>query len=79
MKPTIFKKHIVHNKVKKVAAQYLLSKIKSKGKEIPYRKKFKCQAYLLQNSILTVQEQRALFSYRSRMNNLNIVIQELSL
>ena len=53
-----------------MAYQYLLSKIKSKGKEINYRNNLKCQEYLLPNNILALQEQRAIFSYRARMNNL---------
>jgi hypothetical protein len=69
MKTHIFKK-IVDTKVKKVAVQYLVSKIKSKGKELSYGNMLKCQGYLMPNNTLTLQEQRAIFSYRSRMNNL---------
>ena len=53
-----------------MAVQYFKSKIKSKGKEIQYGNNLMCQVYLLLNSFLTLQEQRAIFSYRSRMNNL---------
>ena len=68
-KNVAFKK-LVDSKVKKVAVQYLKSKIKSKGKEIQYGNNLMCQGYLLPNSFLTLQEQRAIFSYRSRMYNL---------
>ena len=50
--------------------KYLLSNIKSKGKEIKYSKNLECQGYLLPNNFLTVHEQREIFSFRSRMNNL---------
>ena len=55
-------------KVRDRACQYLLSKIKSKGKEIVFKKNLQCQIYLLPNNILTVQEQRAIFAFRTRMN-----------
>ena len=55
-------------KIRICAFQYLLSKIKSKGKEIVYKKNLQCQTYLLPNNILTVQEQRAIFAFRTRMN-----------
>ena len=67
-------------KVKTLALKYLLSKIKSKGKEIVLRKNLQCQIYLLPNKVLTIQEQRAIFSFRTRMNilkkrrQINIVI-----
>ena len=63
-------KILVRKKVNILAFKYLLSKIKSKGKEICYKKDLQCQTYLLPNNILTVQEQRAIFSYRTRMNNI---------
>ena len=46
MKINAFKK-TVDNKVKKAALKYLLSKQKSKGKEIVYVNKLECQGYLL--------------------------------
>ena len=55
--------------MKKASLEYLLSKIKSKGKEIMYGSTLKCQGYLMPNSILTLEEQLSIFSYRSRMNN----------
>ena len=61
---------MVNEKVKLSAFQYLLSKIKSKGKEINYNSLFQCQAYLLPNNFLSLKEQREIFSYRTRMNNL---------
>ena len=69
LKSHIFKK-IVDTQVKSVAMKYLLSNIKSKGKEIKYSKNLECQGYLLPNNFLTVHEQREIFSFRSRMNNL---------
>ena len=63
MKNNTFKK-TVETKVKKSALQYLQSKIKSKGKEIPY------QNNLLPNNILSLQEQRAILSFLTRMNPL---------
>ena len=70
----IMKKHMFKNmvsqKVRKTAFKYLILRIKSKGKEINYETNLKCQKYLMPNKILTVQEQRQIFSYRSRMNNL---------
>ena len=69
MKQNAFKK-IVNSKVREVAFKYLLTKIKSKGKEIMFGKKLQCQSYLCPNVLLTLQEQRDIFSYRSRMNQL---------
>ena len=63
-------KKMVNEKVKLSAFQYLLSKIKSKGKEINYNSLFQCQGYLLPNNFLSLKEQREIFSYRTRMNNL---------
>ena len=57
MKKRSYKK-IVDRQVKNASFQYLLSKIKSKGKEIQYGKVLKCQGYLMPNSILTLEEQR---------------------
>ena len=59
---------LVNKKVKVVAFKYLLLKVKSKGKEIVYQKNLQCQTYLLPNNVLTIQEQRAVFSFRTRMN-----------
>ena len=42
----------------------------SKGKDIQYGKALICQGYLMPNLILTFEEQKTIFSYRSRMNNL---------
>ena len=61
---------MVDRQVKKASLEYLLSKIKSKGKEIMYGNTLKCQGYLMPNSILTLEEQLSIFSYRSKMNNL---------
>ena len=58
-------------KIKKYAFNYLMTKIKSKGKEMKYKSDFDCQAYLKPNSILTLHEQRTIFSLRARMNNLS--------
>ena len=38
-------RRLVKNKVQKFAFSYLVSKIKSKGKEIKYKSEFKCQVY----------------------------------
>ena len=69
MKRNPFKK-IVNKQVQKASFKYLISKIKSKGKEIRYGTVLKCQGYLMPNSILTLEEQLNIFSYRARMNNL---------
>ena len=62
--------NIVKTSTKEVSFKYLLSKVKSKGKEINYGSELKCQRYLLPNRILTWEEQVQIFSYRSRMNQL---------
>ena len=62
---------LVETKINSMAFQYLTSKIKSKGSEINYGKYLKCQQYLLPNSFLTIDDQREIFSYRTRMNNIN--------
>ena len=62
---------IVKMKVNKSAMKYLVSRIKSKGKEIKYKSNLECQAYLKPNNILTLQEQRTIFSFRARMNKLS--------
>ena len=69
MKIMTFKK-TVQSKVRKAALKYLLSKRKSKGKEIVYGSTLECQGYLLPSNILTLQDQISLFSYRTRMNDL---------
>ena len=56
---------IVKIKVNKSAMKYLLSKIKSKDKEIQYKPNLECQAYLKPNNILTLQEQREFFFFLS--------------
>ena len=63
---------IVHQKINKLAFTYLVSKIKSKGKEIYYGEYLSCQLYLQPNSVLTFEEQQNIFSYRTRMNNLEL-------
>ena len=60
----------MNKQVLKASFKYLLSKIKSKGKEINYGNELKCQQYLKPNSILTFEQQISIFSYRSRMNKL---------
>ena len=69
MKKQTIKKYVM-KKVKSIAFQYLLSQIKSKGQEIEYGQKLECQGYLLPNNILTLQDQRDIFSYRAIMNKL---------
>ena len=61
MKMNQFKK-IVENKVRKAAFTYFLAKIKSKGKEMIYGSSLQCQTYLCHNNLLTLYEQRAIFS-----------------
>ena len=61
-KSHVFKK-LLETKVKKMAVQYLLYKIKSKGKEISYDNILKCQGYLMPNSILTLQEKKLYFLF----------------
>ena len=68
---TIYFKRIVKKKVRTAAFEYLVKKIKSKGKKIKYKSDFECQAYLKPNKMLTLQEQRTIFSFRARMNNLS--------
>ena len=68
MKKRTFR-NIVNKQVNESSFRYLLSQIKSKGKEINYSKELKCQEYLKPNSILTIKEQLNIFSYRSKMNN----------
>ena len=63
-------KKIVHAKVRNVALSYLFSKIKSKGKEIIFGSTLQCRSYLCPNSLLTLQDQKVFFSFRSRMNKL---------
>ena len=63
-------------KVKKSAFKYLVSKIKSKGKEMKYKSHFQCQGCLKPNSILTLHDQRTKFSFRARMIYLTYNFQE---
>ena len=58
-------------KVRKKAFQNLVENIKSKGQEFKFGLELKCQGYLLPNSILTLQDQRNIFSYRARMSNIS--------
>ena len=62
-------KNQVNLKIRNAAFTYLLSKIKSKGCEINYDK-LSCQPYLLPNSELKLEDQRYIFSYRARMNQI---------
>ena len=63
--------NIVESKIRFAAFIYLKNNVKTKGKEINYGDKLGCQKYLLPNKIITFEEQKILFSYRSRMNSLN--------
>ena len=63
--------NIVESKIRSAAFIYLKKNVRSKGKEINYGEKLECQKYLLPNKIITFKEQKLLFAYRSRMNNLN--------
>ena len=60
---------LISNYINKKAVLNLKKKIKSKGKEIIYGD-LKAQNYLLPNNILTLEEQREIFRYRTRMNKL---------
>ena len=57
---------IVKEKVKTMAFQYLLSRQKSKGKEIKY-KCLRMSEYLLPNRDLTIEDQIQIFSIRNKM------------
>ena len=61
---------IVNKNIKICAFNYLKSQIRSKGSEIDYGEFLTLQDYLRPNDILTLAEQRALFSYRVRANEL---------
>ena len=63
--------NIVESKIKIAAFRYLKNKIKSKGKEINYGDQLFCQNYLSPNNILTFDDQKLIFAYRSRMNKLS--------
>ena len=63
-------KVLVSKKIKAFAFNYLLTKVKSKGKEIIYGDYLRCQNDLLPNKVLSFQDQIDIFSFRSRMNNL---------
>ena len=62
--------NIVQSKIRIAAFEYLKTKIKSKGKEINYGDQISCQNYLLPNNVLTFNDQKLIFAYRSRMNKL---------
>ena len=55
-------KKIVNKHIQKASFKYLLSKVKSKGKEIKYGTVLKCQGYLMPNLILTLEEQLKIFT-----------------
>ena len=59
---------IVNEKVQAAALKYLMLKVKSKGKGINYKNSLSCQKYLQPNKILSFQEQKDTFKYRTRMN-----------
>ena len=63
--------NIVQSKIRIAAFEYLKTKIKSKGKEINYGDQISCQNYLLPNQVLTFDDQKLKFAYRSRMNKLH--------
>ena len=68
-KKNFFKK-LLNKKINIVAFRYLILKVKSKEREIVYQKILQCQTYLMPNNILRIQEQRSIFSFRTRMNHL---------
>ena len=70
MKKTHFQK-LVNEEIDKHAFTYLTSKIKSKGSELDYSQCYNMQDYLRPNNIFNFEEQKMLFSYRTRMNNLD--------
>ena len=74
-KSFVFKK-IVDKKGKSAACKYLISKVKSKGKEIKFSEYLECQGYLIPNNILTVHEQRTIFLFRSKMNSIKYNLSE---
>ena len=65
-------KKLVKEKMKETAHEYLLTKQKggSKGQKIKYGKEFIMADYLFPSNLLTVSEQKEIFSIRSRMNEL---------
>ena len=71
MKREEFKK-LVHEKVKREAYDYLTKKQKAgrKGQYIKYSEGFTMADYLLPNNLLTVSDQKEIFSLRTRMNDL---------
>ena len=60
MKKRTFR-NIVNKQVLKASLKYLLSIIKSEGKEINYGNELKCQQYIKPNSILTFEKQISIF------------------
>ena len=58
-------------KVQQEAFQYLKNKIKSKGSTIDYGTRLAMQNYLKPNNVLTFQDQKEIFAFRSEMNELN--------
>ena len=62
--------NMVENKINLMAFNYLKQNIKIKGSEINYGEYLTCQQYLLPNNILSIDDQREIFAYRTRMNNL---------
>ena len=66
MKKKLFKKYVIQ-KVKNIAFLNLLANVKSKGQEIKYGPELQCQDYLMPNNVLTLPEQRTIFSKRARM------------
>ena len=65
-------KNIIKHAIDKKAMKYLKAKQKkcSKGKEIIYSNKPEIQDYLLPNDKTTIEMQRNLFKFRTRMNDL---------
>ena len=61
---------LVHKKIEQFAFNYLLKKVKSKGNQINYGNKLNIQSYLMPNNVLTLEQQRDIFNYRSEMNPL---------
>ena len=63
-------KNIIKRAIQNKAIQYLKAKQRkcSKGKEINFSNLPKIQDYLLPNDIFTLEKQRKLFKFRSRMN-----------
>ena len=58
-------KKLLKQKVTECAFQYLTSQIKNKGKEIIYEQ-IKMAEYLLPNDVLSIEDQKLIFSLRSQ-------------